>query len=112
MRKLSRRKFIGSSSALAAAGLGLPGQSILAQPQADLRGAAPDYVVINARVFTSDPETPAQRPSPSRETVFWRLAPVQISGLWPEAALKLSTLKACLSLPVLSMPTRIRPVLA
>ena len=59
MRKLSRRKFIGSSSALAAAGLGLPGQSILAQPQADLRGAAPDYVVINARVFTSDPENPS-----------------------------------------------------
>ena len=59
MRKLSRRKFIGSSSALAAAGLGLPGQSVLAQPQADLRGAAPDYVVINARVFTSDPENPS-----------------------------------------------------
>ena len=59
MRKLSRRKFIGSSSALAAAGLGLPGQSALAQPQADLRGAAPDYVVINARVFTSDPENPS-----------------------------------------------------
>ena len=58
MRKLSRRKFIGSSSALAAAGLGLPGQSVLAQPPADLRGAAPDYVVINARVFTSDPENP------------------------------------------------------
>lgn len=58
MRKLSRRKFIGSSSALAAAGLGLPGQSVLAQRPADLRGAAPDYVVINARVFTSDPETP------------------------------------------------------
>ncbi len=58
MRKLSRRKFIGSSSALAAAGLGLPGQSVLAQPQADLRGAAADYVVINARVFTSDPENP------------------------------------------------------
>ena len=59
MRKLSRRKFIGSSSTLAAAGLGLPGQSVLAQPQADLRGAAPDYVVINARVFTSDPENPS-----------------------------------------------------
>ena len=59
MRKLSRRKFIGSSSALAAAGLGLPGQSVIAQPQADLRGAAPDYVVINARVFTSDPENPS-----------------------------------------------------
>ena len=59
MRKLSRRKFIGSSSALAAAGLGLPGQSVLAQPQADLRDAAPDYVVINARVFTSDPENPS-----------------------------------------------------
>ena len=59
MRKLSRRKFIGSSSALAAAGLGLPGQSVLAQPPGDLRGAAPDYVVINARVFTSDPESPS-----------------------------------------------------
>lgn len=59
MRKLSRRKFIGSSSALAAAGLGLPGQSVLAQPPGDLRGAAPDYVVINARVFTSDPENPS-----------------------------------------------------
>ena len=59
MRKLSRRKFIGSSSALAAAGLGLPSQSALAQPPADLRGAAPDYVVINARVFTSDPENPS-----------------------------------------------------
>jgi len=59
MRKLSRRKFIGSTSALSAAGLGLPGQSVLAQPQANLRGAAPDYVVINARVFTSDPENPS-----------------------------------------------------
>jgi len=63
MRKLSRRKFIGSSSALAAAGLGLPGQSVLAQTQADLRGAAPDYVVINARVFTSDPENPSAEAS-------------------------------------------------
>ena len=44
---------------LAAAGLGLPGQSVLAQPPGDLRGAAPDYVVINARVFTSDPENPS-----------------------------------------------------
>lgn len=59
MRKLSRRKFIGSSSALALAGIGLPSQSALAQPPASVqRLSAPDYVVINARVFTSDPALP------------------------------------------------------
>lgn len=59
MRKLSRRKFIGSSSALALAGIGLPSQSALAQPLASVqRLSAPDYVVINARVFTSDPALP------------------------------------------------------
>ena len=63
MRKLSRRKFIGSSSALAAAGLGLPGQPVLAQRRQTC-GAAPDYVVINARVFTSDPETPSAEALP------------------------------------------------
>ena len=79
MRKLSRRKFIGSSSALAAAGLGLPGQSVLAQPQADLRGAAPDYVVINARVFTSDPENP--REVGFLDTVPWN-EEVTFDGSW------------------------------
>ncbi len=59
MRKLSRRKFIGSSSALALAGIGLPSQSALAQSPASVqRLSAPDYVVINARVFTSDPALP------------------------------------------------------
>ncbi len=59
MRKLSRRKFIGSSSALALAGIGLPSQSALAQSPASVqRHSAPDYVVINARVFTSDPALP------------------------------------------------------
>jgi predicted amidohydrolase YtcJ len=59
LRKISRRKFIGSSSALAAAGLGLPGQSALAQSSSTLQdAAAPDYIVINARVFTSDPALP------------------------------------------------------
>ena len=112
MRKLSRRKFIGSSSALAAAGLGLPGQSVLAQPQADLRGAAPDYVVINARVFTSDPENPSAEAFAVKGDRFLAVGSSADIRPWPEAALKLSTLKACLSLPVLSMPTRIRPVLA
>ena len=59
MRKLSRRKFIGSSSALAAAGLGLPTQAALAQSAAPLQDAAPDYIVTNARVFTSDNSLPS-----------------------------------------------------
>jgi predicted amidohydrolase YtcJ len=58
VRKLSRRKFIGSSSALAAAGLGLPTQAALAQSAAPLQNAAPDYIVTNARVFTSDNSSP------------------------------------------------------
>lgn len=59
MRKFSRRKFIGSSSALALAGIGLPTQSALAQGSSSVRSdSAPDYVVINARVFTSDPALP------------------------------------------------------
>ena len=59
MAKFSRRKFIGSSTALAAAGLGLPAQSALAAAApATLQNAAPDYVVINARVFTIDPQQP------------------------------------------------------
>ena len=59
MRKLSRRKFIGSSSALALAGIGLPSQSALAQSSASVqRNSAPDYIVVNARVFTSDPDLP------------------------------------------------------
>ncbi len=58
MAKFSRRKFIGSSTALAAAGLGLPTQSALAQAEPPNSQAAPDYVVINARVFTVDEEQP------------------------------------------------------
>ncbi|MDD9896054.1 MAG: amidohydrolase [Gammaproteobacteria bacterium] len=58
MAKFSRRKFIGSSSALAVAGLGLPTQSALAQTQAPNAQAAPDYIVINARVFTIDDTQP------------------------------------------------------
>ena len=54
MAKFSRRKFIGSSSALAAAGLGLPMQSTLSAAQTIDSRSAPDYVVINARVLTSD----------------------------------------------------------
>ena len=58
-RKFSRRKFIGSSTALAAAGLGLPGQAALAAAvPAPLSAAAPDYVVINARVITIDDDQP------------------------------------------------------
>lgn len=59
MSKFSRRKFIGSSSALALAGMGLPTQAALAQSTSVVAAsAAPDYVVINARVFTSDPAQP------------------------------------------------------
>lgn len=58
MAKFSRRKFIGSSTALAAAGLGLPAQSALAQSAPIANQAAPDYVVLNARVFTSDDAQP------------------------------------------------------
>ncbi|MFT5841814.1 MAG: hypothetical protein ACI80L_000599, partial [Pseudohongiellaceae bacterium] len=58
-RKFSRRKFIGSSSALAAAGIGLPTQSVLAAAApAPLQSAAPDYVVLNARVLTVDSNQP------------------------------------------------------
>lgn len=59
MVRFSRRKFIGSSTALAAAGLGLPTQSVLAAANnAPMASAAPDYVVINARVFTVDSARP------------------------------------------------------
>mgnify|MGYP001271831713 FL=1 len=58
MAKFSRRKFIGSSSALTAAGLGLPTQLALAQTEPTNAQAAPDYVVINARVFTIDDDQP------------------------------------------------------
>ena len=58
MAKFSRRKFIGSSSALAAAGLGLPMQSTLSAAQTIDSRSAPDYVVINARVLTSDDNMP------------------------------------------------------
>ena len=58
MAKFSRRKFIGSSTALAAAGLGLPSQLTLAQAEPPNAQAAPDYVVTNARVFTVDNDQP------------------------------------------------------
>ena len=58
MAKFSRRKFIGSSSALTVAGLGLPTQLALAQTEPTNAQAAPDYVVINARVFTIDDDQP------------------------------------------------------
>ena len=58
MAKFSRRKFIGSSSALAAAGLGLPMQSTLSAAQTIDSRSVPDYVVINARVLTSDDNMP------------------------------------------------------
>jgi predicted amidohydrolase YtcJ len=58
MAKFSRRKFIGSSSALAAAGIGLPMRSTLSAAQAVDTKSAPDYVVVNARVLTSDDNMP------------------------------------------------------
>mgnify|MGYP003318785480 FL=1 len=58
MAKFSRRKFIGSSSALAAAGLGLPTRSTLAAAQPVDINSAPDFVVVNARVLTSDDNMP------------------------------------------------------
>ena len=57
MAKFSRRKFIGSSTALAA-GLGLPTQSVLAAATPISSQVAPDYVVINAKVFTIDEDQP------------------------------------------------------
>ena len=59
MAKFSRRKFIGSSTALAAAGLGLPTQSALAQSSTTSSLSAPDYVVLNARVMTVDNDQPS-----------------------------------------------------
>lgn len=59
MARLSRRRFIGSSTALAAAGFGLPPQAVLAQQaSAAAQQAAPDYIVTNARVFTIDDSLP------------------------------------------------------
>lgn len=58
MAKFSRRKFISSSTALAAAGLGLPTQAVLAAAAPIASQAAPDYVVLNARVFTVDDDQP------------------------------------------------------
>ena len=54
MTKFSRRKFIGSSSALAAAGLGLATEASLAQSAPTSSDASPDYVILNGRIFTSD----------------------------------------------------------
>ncbi|MEQ8954683.1 MAG: amidohydrolase, partial [Gammaproteobacteria bacterium] len=59
MARFSRRKFIGSSAALAATGLGLPTRAALAQTgSAAQQAAAPDYLVLNARVFTVDDALP------------------------------------------------------
>ena len=58
MAKFSRRKFIESSTALAAAGLALPTRTALAAAAPIPGQAAPDYVVLNARIFTSDDEQP------------------------------------------------------
>ena len=58
MAKFSRRKFIGSSSALAAVGLGLPMQSTLSAAQAADTRSAPDYVIVNARVLPSADSIP------------------------------------------------------
>ena len=58
MAKLSRRKFIESSTALAAAGFALPTRTALAAAAPIPGQAAPDYVVLNARIFTSDDAQP------------------------------------------------------
>ncbi len=58
MAKFSRRKFISSSSALAAAGLGLPSTAALAAAAPEESQSAPDYVVLNARVLTIDNNIP------------------------------------------------------
>ena len=57
MARLSRRKFLGSGAALATAGIGLPTRELLAQQGPDDSGA-PDYVVVNARVYTQDDGLP------------------------------------------------------
>tara|TARA_S200000501_G_scaffold365499_1_gene399016 strand:- start:382 stop:2079 length:1698 start_codon:yes stop_codon:yes gene_type:complete len=59
MTKFSRRKFIGSSSALAAAGLGLATEASLAQSVLTPSDASPDYVILNGRIFTSDSSQPS-----------------------------------------------------
>ena len=59
MTKFSRRKFIGSSSALAAAGLGLATEASLAQSAPTSSDASPDYVILNGRIFTSDSSQPS-----------------------------------------------------
>ena len=59
MTKFSRRKFIGSSSALAAAGLGLATEASLAQSVPTSSDASPDYVILNGRIFTSDSSQPS-----------------------------------------------------
>ncbi|MDB3992836.1 amidohydrolase [Gammaproteobacteria bacterium] len=58
MAKFSRRKFISSSSALAAAGIGLPSTAALAAAAPTDTQSAPDYVVVNARVLTIDNNMP------------------------------------------------------
>ena len=58
MAKFSRRKFISSSSALAAAGIGLPSTAALAAAAPTDTQSAPDYVVLNARVLTIDNNMP------------------------------------------------------
>ncbi len=59
MAKFSRRKFIGSSTALAASGLGLSTKGALAADATVLDGSvAPDYIITNARVFTVDNNQP------------------------------------------------------
>lgn len=55
---VSRRKFIASSTALAAAGIGLPTQSALAAAEPPSAMVSPDYVIVNARVITVDDNQP------------------------------------------------------
>ena len=57
MARISRRKLLGSGSALAVAGIGLPTSAVLAQ-QTPGATAAPDYIVVNARIYTQDDAMP------------------------------------------------------
>ncbi len=95
MSKVSRKEFLSITALLAGATL-LPRRVLGLAPRAAMAGDAPvvkgagivaDFVVVNARVLTSDPSLArAHRRSQSARESSLRSAPLAISGTLSDAA--------------------------